>query len=59
MLGQDQAQARTWDGICRHTALTALAQLRQIAIRNALTGATTLPASPGHEGPGNGSTPRR
>jgi len=53
VLGWDQAQVRTWDGICRHTALSALAQLRQIAIRNALTGAITLPAHPGDDGPGN------
>jgi DDE superfamily endonuclease len=53
-LGWDQAQARTWDGINRHTALAALAQLRAAAIRNALTGAITLPASPGDGGPGNG-----
>jgi hypothetical protein len=53
VLGWDQAQVRTWDGICRHTALSALAQLRQIAIRNALTGAITLPARPGDDGPGN------
>jgi SRSO17 transposase len=38
-LGWDQSQVRTWDGICRHTALAALAQLRCAAIRNALTGA--------------------
>ena len=43
VLGWDQAQVRTWDGINRHTALAALAQLRQIAIRNAVTGAITLP----------------
>ena len=29
---------RNWDAICRHTALAALAQLRGIAIRNALCG---------------------
>jgi hypothetical protein len=42
--GWDQSQARTWDGICRHTALSALAQLRAAAIRGALTGSITLPA---------------
>ena len=42
-LGWDQSQARTWDGICRHTALAALAQLRHAAIRNALCGDITLP----------------
>ena len=36
VLGWDQTQARTWDGICRHTALAALAQLRAAAIRGAL-----------------------
>ena len=42
-LGWDQSQARTWDAICRHTALTALAQLRAAAIRAALTGASPCP----------------
>jgi hypothetical protein len=42
--GWDQSQARTWDAINRHTALTALAQLRGAAIRGALTGSITLPA---------------
>lgn len=42
-LGWDQSQARTWDGVCRHTALSALAQLRGAAIRGALTGRITLP----------------
>jgi AraC-like DNA-binding protein len=41
--GWDQSQARTWDGICRHTALSALAQLRAAAIRDSLTGSITLP----------------
>ena len=36
----------TFDGICRHTALAALAQLRNIAIRNALNGDITLPPAP-------------
>jgi hypothetical protein len=44
VLGWDQTQARTWDGICRHTALAALAQLRATAIRGALAGSITLPA---------------
>ena len=39
--GQD-----TGDAIYRHTALTALAQLRTAAIRAALTGAVVLPAPP-------------
>jgi SRSO17 transposase len=49
--GWDQSQARTWDAINRHTALTALAQLRTAAIQAALTGADVLPpAAPA--GPG-------
>lgn len=52
-LGWDQSQARSWDGACRHTALSALAQLRAAAIRGALTGRITLPAaSPGSDQPG-------
>jgi len=47
VLGWDQTRARTWDGICRHTALAALAQLRAAAIRGALAGSTGLPAA-GH-----------
>jgi Transposase DDE domain len=54
VLGWDQAQVRTWDAINRHTALAALAQLRAAAIRNVLTGAITLPAALGDDGPGNG-----
>ncbi|HCU96031.1 MAG TPA: IS701 family transposase [Actinobacteria bacterium] len=50
VLGWDQTQARSWDGICRHTALAALAQLRAAAIRNALTGSIALPAAPGGTG---------
>ncbi len=46
VLGWDQAQARTWDAVCRHTALAALAQLRHAAIRNALCGDITLPDAP-------------
>ena len=42
-LGWDQSQARTWDAINRHTALTALAQLRTAAIQAALTGAPPFP----------------
>ena len=45
-LGWDQSQARTFGAICRHTALTALAQLRTAAVRAAITGAITLPAAP-------------
>jgi SRSO17 transposase len=44
-LGWDQCQARTYDAICRHTALTALAQARTAAVRSALAGAITLPAA--------------
>ena len=43
MLGWDQCQVRAWDAACRHTALSALAQLRQAAIRNALCGLIRLP----------------
>jgi SRSO17 transposase len=43
--GWDQCQARTWDAICRHTVLTALAQLRNAAVRAALTGSIVLPAA--------------
>jgi SRSO17 transposase len=44
VLGWDQTQARTWTGICRHTALAALAQLRAAAIRSALSASIALPA---------------
>jgi SRSO17 transposase len=56
VLGWDSCQVRTWAGICRHTALTALAQLRQVAIRNAVCGAIQpAPADSGDPGiaPGN------
>jgi len=43
VLGWDQCQARTWDAACRHTTLAALAQLRQIAIRNDLCRLLQLP----------------
>ena len=43
--GWDQCQARTWDAICRHTVLTALAQLRNAAVRAALIGSIVLPAA--------------
>ena len=49
-LGWDTSQARTYDAICRHTALTALAQLRTAAIRAALTGAA-FPAVAGQDAP--------
>jgi SRSO17 transposase len=35
--GWDQSQARKWDALNRHTLLTALAQIRTIALRNDLT----------------------
>jgi len=41
----DQSQARSWDGICRHTALAALAQLRAAATRGTLTGSIVLPGT--------------
>jgi len=55
-LGWDQSQLRSFEGICRHTALAALAQLRHVAIRAALHGQITLPAAPddGEPGPGTG-----
>jgi hypothetical protein len=43
--GWDQCQARGFEAICRHSALTALAQLRHAAIRNALCGDITMTAS--------------
>ena len=46
LLGWDQSQARTWYAVCRHTALAALAQLRQAAIRSHLCGDITLPGAP-------------
>ena len=46
VLGWDQSQTRSFDRMCRHTALAALAQLRNIAIRNALTSAITFPPVP-------------
>ena len=49
--GWDTSQARTYDAICRHTALTALAQIRTAAIRAALTGAAAFPAEAGHDAP--------
>ncbi|HUY45016.1 MAG TPA: IS701 family transposase [Streptosporangiaceae bacterium] len=53
VLGWDQSQARTWEGTCRHTALAALAQLRQAAIRNALCGDISLAPASG-AAPGTG-----
>ena len=45
VLGWDQCQARSWTGTFRHTALSALAQLRAAAIRSALDGSIDLPAA--------------
>jgi SRSO17 transposase len=47
LLGWDQAQVRTWHAVCRHTALAALAQLRQAAIRNHLCGDIAIPDAVG------------
>jgi SRSO17 transposase len=47
--GWDQSQVRLFRAICRHTALSALAQLRAAAIRGALDGSITVPA-PGPAG---------
>ena len=47
VFGWDQTQVRAWDGICRHTALAALAQLRTAAIRTTITAGITLPAANG------------
>jgi len=49
--GWDQSQARLFGAICRHTALSALAQLRVAAIRGALDGSITLPAAGPAAGP--------
>jgi SRSO17 transposase len=52
VLGWDSSQVRTWDGICRHTALAAVAQFRAAAVRNALCGTITLaPADAARETP--------
>ena len=52
VLGWDQSQVRNWDAACRHTALSALAQLRQAAIRNALCGLIDLPSADASAIPG-------
>lgn len=56
VLGWDQSQTRSFDGICRHTALTALAQLRTAAIRGALTGNIQLPRPAPAPAPANHTT---
>jgi hypothetical protein len=43
--GWDTSQARAYDAICRHTALTALAQLRTTAIRAAISGPSAVPVT--------------
>jgi SRSO17 transposase len=48
--GWDQSQLRTYQAICRHTALTAIAQLRALAIRGALAGLITLPDAAAEDG---------
>jgi SRSO17 transposase len=59
VLGWDQSQTRNYNGVCRHTALAALAQLRCAAIRGALTSSIQLPdPEPGHHSmPDNHPTP--
>lgn len=44
--GWDQCQAVTWASMCRHTALTALAQVRTAAARAHLAGTAALPPAP-------------
>lgn len=44
VFGWDHTQVRSRDGICRHTALAALAQLRAAAIHNTITASITPPA---------------
>jgi hypothetical protein len=56
VLGWDQCQARTWDGICRHTTLAALAQLRDAAVRNRLYGGITLAPPPAVPAPAGDHT---
>jgi hypothetical protein len=52
VLGWAQSQVRSRDGICRHTALAALAQLRHAAIRNAQCGGIHLAPAPDAGSPG-------
>jgi SRSO17 transposase len=56
VLGWDQSQTRTFNGICRHTTLAALAQLRCAAIRGALTGSIQLPDPESHSAPDSHTT---
>jgi hypothetical protein len=55
--GWDQSQARTFTAQCRHTVLTALAQLRAIAVRSVLAGDITLPAAGPAQPAGPETTP--
>jgi hypothetical protein len=54
--GWDQSQTRNFNGICRHTALAALAQLRCAAIRGALTGTIGLPGAASDNAPTSRTT---
>jgi Transposase DDE domain len=54
--GWDQSQTRTFNGICRHTALAALAQLRAAAIRATLTGTIELPDAVSDNAPDSHTT---
>ena len=56
-LGWDQSQARTFTAQCRHTALTALAQIRAAAVRSALAAAIALPATADEARPVAPATP--
>jgi hypothetical protein len=49
--GWDQSQARTYGAICRHTALTAVAQVRAAAVRTAVAVPAAGPAAaqPGYD----------
>jgi len=55
-LGWDQSQARTYDAICKHTALTALAQLRTAAIRVAISTGTAAAGGGGREATASADT---
>ncbi len=55
-LGWDQSQARTYDAICKHTALTALAQLRTAAIRVAISTGTAAAGDGGREATASADT---
>jgi SRSO17 transposase len=57
VFGWDQSQTRTFNGICRHTALAALAQLRAAAICGALAGGIQLPDADADAVPASHTTP--